>query len=395
MSKAIILGGSLGGLTTALFLREGGCSVTVYERSSTPLVGLGAGIVLNPATVRYFTRSKVFDVKAMSTSAHWLRYLDRSSRVVAEQPCAYRFSSYNAIYRELYAAFGTDTYLLGEAGIAFQQTKTTVNVQLASGRMDSCDLLVCADGIRSTARTHLLPETPMNYAGYVAWRGIVDENMVTPNVLGVLSDAITYCLLPNSHILVYPIPVADSKSRKMRPSLNWLWYRNVPAGPPLANLLTDRAGVLRDVSLGAGAVQEKNIAALHQDANHQLPQLLAELVLATNQPFIQAVMDCEVSRMAFGRVCLIGDAAFVARPHAAAGTAKAAEDGWQLAQAIQTSPGDVVAALQRWEPAQVALGRQVLARTREAGRRAQVNNTWRIGDPLPFGLHSIGDSAML
>lgn len=394
MSKAIILGGSLGGLTTALFLRESGCSVTVYERSSTPLVGLGAGIVLNPATVRYFTRSKSFDVTATSTSAHRLRYLDRYGQVVAEQPCAYRFSSYNTIYRELLAAFGTDNYLLGEAGTAFAQTKTTVSVQLASGRMDSCDLLVCADGIRSTARARLLPETPMNYAGYVAWRGIVDENVVPPDILGALSNAITYCLLPNSHILVYPIPAVDSESRQMRPSFNWLWYRNVPAGPTLANLLTDRAGVLRDVSLGAGAVQETNIAAMHQDATSQLPQLLAELVLATTQPFIQAVMDCEVHQMAFGRICLIGDAAFVARPHAAAGTAKAAEDGWQLAQAIQASPSDVVTALQRWEPAQLALGRQVLARTREAGRRAQVENTWRIGDPLPFGLYSTSDSTM-
>ena len=393
MTKAIILGGSLGGLTTALFLREIGCSVTVYERSSAPLVGLGAGIVLNPATVRYFTRSKSFNVTAMSTSAHRLRYLDRRGQVVAEQSCSYRFSSYNAIYRELLAAFGPDKYMLGEAGTAFEQTKTSVSVQLASGRMDSCDLLVCADGIRSTARTRLLPATPMKYAGYVAWRGIVHENMMPPDILGALSDGITYCLLPNSHILIYPIPVVDSESGQMRPSFNWLWYRNIQAGPTLADLMTDRAGVLHDVSLGAGAVQETNIAALHQDATSQLPQLLAELIYATTQPFIQ-VMECEVGRMAFGRICLIGDAAFVARPHAAAGTAKAAEDGWQLAQAIRASPDDVAAALQRWEPAQLALGRQLLARTREAGHRAQVDNTWRIGDPLPFGLYSTGDSTM-
>lgn len=97
MPKVIIMGGSLGGLTAALFLREAGCVVTVSERSSTPLVGLGAGIVLNPATVRYFTRSKILDVAALSTTAHWLRYLDPRGQVVAEQHCAYRFTSYNAI----------------------------------------------------------------------------------------------------------------------------------------------------------------------------------------------------------------------------------------------------------------------------------------------------------
>ena len=388
------MGGSLGGLTAALFLREVGCAVTVYERSSTPLVGLGAGIVLNPATVRYFARFKTSEGATLSITAHWLRYLDRRGQVAAEQPCAYRFSSYNAIYRELLAAFGADNYLLGEAVTAFEQATAGVSVQLASGRIETCGLLVCADGIRSTARARLLPETQMNYAGYVAWRGIVDKNTVSAETFAALSDAITYYLMPNSHILIYPIPVVERESGQMRPVLNWLWYRNVPAGPGLDDLMTDQEGVLREVSLGAGAVRETNIAVLRQDAADELPPPLAELVLATPQPFIQAIMDCEVQRMAFERICLIGDAAFVARPHAAAGTAKAAEDGWQLAQAIQASPGDVVAALQRWEPAQLALGRSVLARTREAGRRAQVDNTWRIGDPLPFGLYSIGDSAM-
>ncbi len=56
--------------------------------------------------------------------------------------------------------------------------------------------------------------------------------------------------------------------------------------------------------------------------------------------------------------------------------------------------GDVVAALKRWEPDQLALGRRVLARTREAGRRSQFDGTWHVGDPLPFGLYEVGDSEM-
>jgi 2,6-dihydroxypyridine 3-monooxygenase len=98
--------------------------------------------------------------------------------------------------------------------------------------------------------------------------------------------------------------------------------------------------------------------------------------------------------MAFGRVCLIGDAAFVARPHAAAGTAKAAEDAWKLGEAIKEAGGDVLTALRRWEPDQLRLGGGVLARTREAGRRLQFEGSWQVGDPLPFGLYEIGDSLM-
>jgi 2,6-dihydroxypyridine 3-monooxygenase len=57
--RVAVAGGSLGGLSTALWLRDAGCNVEVYERSKTPLEGRGAGIVLNPATVRYVDRNGV------------------------------------------------------------------------------------------------------------------------------------------------------------------------------------------------------------------------------------------------------------------------------------------------------------------------------------------------
>jgi 2,6-dihydroxypyridine 3-monooxygenase len=97
--------------------------------------------------------------------------------------------------------------------------------------------------------------------------------------------------------------------------------------------------------------------------------------------------------MAFGRACLIGDAAFSIRPHAAAGTAKAAEDGWQLAAAMRAERGDVLGALRRWEPNQLALGNTVMNRSREIGRRAQVSGTYEPGDPnVAFGLYEPEDS---
>ena len=53
------MGGSLGGLTAALWLRDAGCEIRVYERSRAPLEGLGAGIVLHPATARYFVQHRI------------------------------------------------------------------------------------------------------------------------------------------------------------------------------------------------------------------------------------------------------------------------------------------------------------------------------------------------
>ncbi|HEY1280202.1 MAG TPA: FAD-dependent monooxygenase, partial [Acidimicrobiales bacterium] len=108
------------------------------------------------------------------------------------------------------------------------------------------------------------------------------------------------------------------------------------------------------------------------------------------RPFVQVIFDLEVTRMAFGRVALIGDAAFAVRPHAAAGTAKAAADGWTLATALAAN-ADIDAALQQWEPGQLALGRQLLERTRRIGTRSQVTGDWEPGDPeLIFGLYGPG-----
>jgi len=95
--------------------------------------------------------------------------------------------------------------------------------------------------------------------------------------------------------------------------------------------------------------------------------------------------------MVFGRVCLLGDAAFCARPHAAAGTAKAAADAWALADAMRASD-DLTSALAAWEAGQLGVGRRLVIRSREMGERSQFLDTWQPSDPsLAFGLYGPGD----
>jgi 2,6-dihydroxypyridine 3-monooxygenase len=116
------------------------------------------------------------------------------------------------------------------------------------------------------------------------------------------------------------------------------------------------------------------------------------VVTAVPEPFVQVVYDIAVPRMAFGRACLIGDAAFAVRPHAAAGTAKAAADGWALAAELEAAGGDVPGALARWERSQLALGRALLARCRDIGDSSQFHGTFRPGDQrLIFGLYGPGN----
>lgn len=388
-ARVAVVGGSIGGLTAALLLRELGLDVTVYERSSTELQQRGAGIGLLPATYRYLVERANIDLDEISTSTACINYLDREGRVIHEQPQPYRFSNWNTIYGSLLRCFGRDRYLLGHEVTDIQEHDGAVHITLADGNEVVADLVVCADGIGSRARSRLLPEVTSAYAGYVAWRGLVSEKDLGREG-DTLLDAITYYVYANSHILVYPIPGLDGSVNAGDRLINFVWYRNYLAGSDRDNLMTDCDGNLREVSLPPGAVRPEYVAELRAVATARLPDLIAKVVVAAKEPFVQTILDIEVPRMAFGRVCLIGDAAFAVRPHAAAGTAKAAADAWELARALEEQP-DIESALQTWERRQLELGRELLERTRRIGRRSQVDCNWSPGDPeLIFSLHAPG-----
>ena len=173
--------------------------------------------------------------------------------------------------------------------------------------------------------------------------------------------------------------------------MNYVWYRNVAEGPDLNDLLLDKRGTTGLVSVHPGQVQDRYIEELKRAAVQRLSPAVAEVVVATEMPYIQVVSDVRSARMAQGRVALIGDAACGARPHAAAGTAKAAADAWTLAGALADADGGVAAALARWEPGQLELSESLLHRVIKTGERYQVTNDWEPGDPeLRFGLYQPG-----
>lgn len=379
----------MGGLTAALLLRDVGFDVDVFERSPEPLEGRGAGIVVQPDTVRWFAeRGGTEAVERVSTGSSHLRYLGADDTVVYDVPSSWRFTSWTATYRALLGDFGTDRYHLGEHVAGLSQDDGGVTLRFVNGREERADLVVFADGISSTGRRRLLPEVAPRYSGYVGWRGTVLESEVSPRTHELLHDSLAYATAPGTHIVMYPIPGRDGGLRVGSRDLNYVWYRNVAEGPELDELLTDKRGFPCTVSVHPGLVQDRYVEELRAAARALLPPAAAELVLRTEQPFIQPVLDIEVTRMAFGRVCLIGDAAFAARPHAAAGTAKAAADGWALADAMRSTDGDVVTALEKWEPGRLELGRSLVKRVDEIGRHYQVDSDADPADPtLRFGLY--------
>jgi len=389
--RVLIAGGSIGGLTAAVLLRDLGCEVDVYERSAAALEDRGAGIVVLPVTERYFTERGGDDGRVSLELTDWT-YVDRDGNVLSADPDHYRFSGWSTIYRALLDAFGTERYHFGREMVGFDNDPDRVTLHLADGTSAVGDMLVCADGLASTARSILTPEVQPGYAGYVAWRGTTPEASLSGGAQTALADAMVYQVLDPGHILVYAIPDHEGRSTPPHRVINFVWYRNYPTGGPFEDLMLGQDGQQRTGTMPPGSIRAEHLSEMRSTAERVLAPTLLEVVMGCRQPLIQAVFDLESPKMAFGRVCLIGDAAIGLRPHVAAGQAKACADGWALRDALSESNGDVPAALAIWEPGQLALGHRALARTREMGDASQSRGTMTPGDPdWKFGLWEPGN----
>ena len=369
--RAIVVGGSQAGLAARLALHQAGHDVVVLERSRRRLEDRGAGIYLHPALLQLLSERAGVDVASVGCTVRCHQFVGPDGGVVLTRPWSMTFTSWGALFALLSGSLDGTTYRAGAEVTGFEPDGDGVRVRLAGGEALAADLLVFADGVASTGRRLCAPESRSRYAGYVVWRGVVPEEELSQATRELLGDAHTTCLLDRSHMNLYPVPRYDSAGGDGPRAINFVWYRNAALGAELPRLLTDASGSLRNTSVPRGLVAEERVAELRRTAAAVLPAPAAEVVARTAQPYLQTIMDVEAERMAFGRACLIGDAACVARPHVGAGTAKAAENAWALADALTAADGDVPRALAAWEPGELALGRAVIDRSRRLGELLQ------------------------
>jgi len=385
--QAVVVGGSIGGLTTALLLRDLGWDVDVFERSTRD-DARGGGIVLQPDTTRWFTERSTQALESLTTSTNVVQYLGIDNDVAHREYVQWSYSSWATLHSALLRDFGTERHRWGHRAVAVVQDASTATVEFENGNFAAGDLVVFADGVNSVGRHYVSPNTPIRYSGYIGWRGLVPERLLSRETRAVLADSMTYAVVPDSHIVMYPVPgpIKDGGTERV---MNFVWYRNVAAGRQLDEFVGGASdGVL---SLQADQVPHVEVGRMRSDAARDLPPAAAEVVLRCVAPYVQVVSDIRAAQIVRGRVAILGDAACAARPHAAAGTAKAAADAWSLARAIEETDGDLDRALRAWEPMQLALGAQLESRVQAMGERSQFDNSWRPGDPeLRFGLYGPG-----
>jgi salicylate hydroxylase len=330
--KIAVIGGGIGGLAAALALHRAGLAVDVYEQAPA-LVEVGGGINMGPNAARILYRlglGEGLDRDAVRPiGMHQRRWDD--GRTLQKAPLnplcdelygAPHLTIHRADLQAIIAAgLPTERIHLGHRLVGLVETHGGVEASFDNGSRIRPDVLVGADGIHSTVRTILFGEEAPQFAGCVAYRGLVPAERIAD--LGLERGNQSW-LGPGGHLVHYFV-----SGGRLLNFVGWTehdtWNRED---------WTDRATV------------ERALAAF--DGWHpQIRRIIGE----AGTCFIWALFDREpLSRWSAGRVTLLGDACHPMYPFMAQGAAQAIEDGACLAALLAAERGrDPAETLRRYE----------------------------------------------
>ena len=363
--RVAIIGGSIVGLIAGNLFHRMGWEVAIFERTAGVMEGRGAGITILPGLVEAFEAAGVHeDVYGIELPERIA--LDRAGRIVAQRTFAQVMTSWRRLYDFLRAAFPAERYYAGMTVDRVEQDAAAASVYLAGGERVDADLVIAADGLRSTIRNQLLPEVKPFYPGYIAWRCLVDETALSASTHALLFGRYTVCVAPGQQGIGYPVPGPDHSMQSGRRQYNVVWYQAIDEAH-LPDLMTDETGRYHASGIAPALIRTQVRKQMIEDAHSTLAPQFAEAIERARLTFFQPIVDLELPRLAFGRVVIVGDAAFAARPHVAMGIPKGGADVLELASCLQQAGRDHLSGLGKFEAKRLRVGRAIVARGRYLG----------------------------
>lgn len=384
MRDALIIGGGIGGLASALALSRGGIRSHVYEQAPQ-FAEVGAGLQLGPNAVRRLHALGL--ASAMSTVAVAPEKLTirsaNSGKTLGELSFgATTIAQYGAPYLSIHRADLHELLLLAatadgadlQAGQTFShyalpdaQSKNTVIAHFGTGASLESSVLIGADGLRSRVRQHMLNDGAPVKTGHTVFRCLIAQRDL-PLVLR--SQHITAWLGPALHVVQYPVRGGDV--------LNVAVIVRTP--PEFVTCQDD-------------ATQDWGRALPAQTVRAALADMCVPLTA-----LIEALQDWHVwtgyarppvacaNEMAQGRIALLGDAAHPMRPYLAQGAGMAIEDAASLAQAMQAYPSDATQALQHYAQVRWQRNAKVQARAKRNGQIFHAKGVLALGRNVGISL---------
>jgi 2-polyprenyl-6-methoxyphenol hydroxylase-like FAD-dependent oxidoreductase len=336
----IIIGAGIGGLTTALALRQKGIDVDVYERSEV-LTDVGAGISLWPNALKALYQlglRPALDALSFVSMDGAVRSADGTvlSRTTSEQFILRLGLPVMVFHRAelldvLVDAARGIPIRLGHECREVEQDAAGVTVRFANGTHASGDALIGADGLRSVVRDRVGVPGALRYAGYTAWRGIAPFETAGLMAGETLGCGQRFGLAPIHGNRVY-----------------WYATDNVPEGE-------------RETPAEARARLTELFATWHQPVPDLIRSTEAASILRND------IYDRDpVDRWGSGRITLLGDAAHPMTPNLGQGACQAIEDALVLAHHLAGGPA-VELSLRSYESERRARTSAIVAASRRVG----------------------------
>ncbi|MFF3645379.1 FAD-dependent monooxygenase [Streptomyces sp. NPDC002564] len=380
--RVAVVGGSVAGCAAALAAHRGGADeVTVYERAAGGLAERGVGLAVHDSRYAELESAGYLDAAMPWVQLRRRRWYVRDAsagtavgREIAAMPFPFRTYNWGPLWRELRGRLphGVD-FRAGSPVRQVVPVSDGVEVVTDSGSARH-DLVIGADGYRSTVRAARFGDVRPAYAGYLAWRGAFPEaRLADPHLWS--ADDCAYAVFPGGHVIVYRIPDGAGGRR-----VNWVLYTAPPPDLDLGLGLDLR--LTGPTGLPPGGLTRALAAHLTHVADELLPPYWGALLRATapDELFLQPMYDFAAPRCTDGRVLLAGDAAAVARPHTGAGAVKALQDATVLESALATA--DTWAdALDTYDTDRTVSGRAMVDLGRRlGGALVQATPDWRAMD---------------
>jgi 2-polyprenyl-6-methoxyphenol hydroxylase-like FAD-dependent oxidoreductase len=331
-----ISGGSIAGCSLAILLKRAGINVTVFERSTRPLVGRGAGIAMPGALLQSCIQQNLFDTDIPHREIT-KRSFSTKNKKIWEQDFNIVTLNWGHIYQNLRKRIPDNVIQQGTAVVSAEHTDNRCLIETTQSDKQPFDYFIAADGVHSSLRKLFFPTHSPEYAGYVAWRGTTEASE--------LINHAEYYFYPQGHLLLYPIPSAETG----KTLINWLIYE-VCEPASLSKLMVDKNDVQHSVSLPSDSLTQQHQQHLHQMVEKNFPDEIAKMITQTKQPFLQAIFDLQIPDFVFKKTCFIGDAATVLRPHTASGVTKAIHDSISLAKTFEQN--HLLQSLSDWNDSQ-------------------------------------------
>src|SRR5258708_5082582 len=275
-----IIGGSIAGCVTAALLHRAGHDVIVFERSESDLVSRGAGIATLTAAWQDVMAHGLIDATLPACRADYFRFVTRGSgtgqqRWLGDVQMSFTLLNWAHLYQCFRRCVPDDLYRRASTVELAEARPQGTTLHLRPGGSLDFDLVVCADGYRSTGRRLIDPDATPRYRGMVLWRGLLYESDIGVDALdGCNGQRVVY---QGGHGVVYYIPGSEQSTERGKRLLMWGYYLQVPEGA-LASVLVDDQERQQSTSLPFGKLHRQVKAATESPLQELITLLLFELV---------------------------------------------------------------------------------------------------------------------